>query len=72
MQTAAASERERNHVIAKGQAAPAFDLPDQTGERVNLAALRGAAVVLYFYPKAGTPGCTVQACSVRDHSAAYE
>jgi peroxiredoxin Q/BCP len=46
-------------------------LPDQHGNPVSLAGLRGKSVVLYFYPKADTPGCTTQACGVRDHSTDY-
>lgn len=46
--------------------APVFSLVDQTGELVSLEALRGKRVVLYFYPRAMTPGCTVQACGLRD------
>lgn len=57
---------------APGDAAPGFELPDQTGEAVSLSDLRGRWVVLYFYPRADTPGCTTQACSVRDRSAEYE
>ncbi len=57
---------------APGDAAPAFELPDQAGETVSLGELRGQWVVLYFYPRADTPGCTTQACSVRDRSAEYE
>jgi peroxiredoxin Q/BCP len=55
-----------------GQLAPDFTLPDQDGNEVSLSALRGKTVVLYFYPRADTPGCTTQACGVRDHSADYE
>ncbi len=55
-----------------GQPAPDFTLPDQDGEPVTLSSLRGRRVVLYFYPKADTPGCTTQACGVRDHAADYE
>jgi thioredoxin-dependent peroxiredoxin len=55
-----------------GQEAPDFTLPDQDGNPVTLSALRGQPVVLYFYPKADTPGCTTQACGIRDHRAAYE
>lgn len=55
-----------------GQTAPDFTLPDATGAPVALADLRGTWVVLYFYPRASTPGCTTQACSVRDHRADYE
>jgi thioredoxin-dependent peroxiredoxin len=57
---------------APGDVAPAFELPDQSGEAVSLADLKGQWVVLYFYPRADTPGCTTQACSVRDRSAEYE
>ncbi len=59
-------------MIEEGRAAPDFTLPDQDGEPVKLSELRGAPVVLYFYPRADTPGCTSQACGVRDHRADYE
>ena len=59
-------------MIAEGDLAPDFTLPDQDGEEVTLSSLRGQKVVLYFYPKASTPGCTKQARGVRDHSADYE
>ncbi len=55
----------------QGDAAPDFDLPDQDGREVKLSDFRGQPVVIYFYPKADTPGCTVQACGVRDHRADY-
>jgi peroxiredoxin Q/BCP len=55
-----------------GDIAPDFKIPDQDGNDVSLSGLRGKHVVLYFYPKADTPGCTTQACSVRDHHADYE
>jgi len=51
---------------AVGQAAPAFTALNQNGESVSLSDLKGKNVVLYFYPKAMTPGCTVQACGIRD------
>lgn len=47
--------------------APAFTLPDQDGDEVSLADFKGNRVLVYFYPKAMTPGCTVQACNLRDH-----
>ena len=59
-------------MIEPGTTAPDFTLPDQDGEPVSLAGLRGKTVVLYFYPKADTPGCTTQACGVRDHLPDYE
>ncbi|HWT93461.1 MAG TPA: thioredoxin-dependent thiol peroxidase [Solirubrobacteraceae bacterium] len=59
-------------MIETGQQAPDFTLPDQDGEDVTLSSLRGRRVVLYFYPKADTPGCTTQACGIRDHAADYE
>jgi thioredoxin-dependent peroxiredoxin len=59
-------------VIAAGERAPDFTLPDQDGEPVTLSELAGRPVVLYFYPRADTPGCTTQACGVRDHLPAYE
>ena len=58
-------------MLETGAPAPDFTLPDQDGELVALSWLRGKPVVLYFYPKADTPGCTTQACSVRDHSDDY-
>ncbi|HEV2945158.1 MAG TPA: thioredoxin-dependent thiol peroxidase [Solirubrobacteraceae bacterium] len=58
-------------MIEQGQPAPAFELPDQDGNPVKLSDLRGQPVVVYFYPKADTPGCTTQACGVRDHRADY-
>jgi peroxiredoxin Q/BCP len=59
-------------VIEPGDTAPDFELPDQDGQRVKLSDLRGQPVVLYFYPRADTPGCTTQACGVRDHLPDYE
>ncbi|HEY2631914.1 MAG TPA: thioredoxin-dependent thiol peroxidase [Solirubrobacteraceae bacterium] len=59
-------------MIEQGQPAPDFDLPDQDGNMVKLSALRGKSVVVYFYPKASTPGCATQACGVRDHRADYQ
>lgn len=58
-------------MIEQGSTAPDFTLPDQNGEQVTLSELRGQPVVVYFYPKASTPGCTTQACGVRDHEAEY-
>ncbi len=58
-------------MLELGDTAPDFTLPDQDGNEVSLSGLRGRNVVLYFYPKADTPGCTTQACGVRDHRADY-
>jgi peroxiredoxin Q/BCP len=58
-------------MLEAGREAPDFTLPDQDGRELTLSELRGETVVLYFYPRADTPGCTTQACSVRDHSADY-
>lgn len=52
--------------LAPGDAAPEFTLPDADGKPVSLADYRGRRVVVYFYPAAGTPGCTKQACDFRD------
>jgi peroxiredoxin Q/BCP len=55
-----------------GNKAPDFQLPDQTGKTVSLSQLAGKNVVLYFYPKDDTPGCTVEACNFRDEHSALE
>ncbi len=59
-------------MIKAGRRAPAFTLKDHDGNIVKLAELKGKPVVLYFYPKADTPGCTTQACGVRDHADDYK
>jgi peroxiredoxin Q/BCP len=53
-------------VVEEGQPAPDFELSSDTGERVKLSDLRGQPVVLFFYPKHDTPGCTREACGFRD------
>jgi peroxiredoxin Q/BCP len=58
-------------VLEAGAKAPSFTLPDQNGEKVKLSELKGQTVVLYFYPRADTPGCTTQACGVRDRGGDY-
>jgi thioredoxin-dependent peroxiredoxin len=58
-------------MLETGQAAPDFTLPDQDGCELTLSKLRGQTVVLYFYPRADTPGCTTQACAVRDRGDEY-
>ena len=58
--------------IEEGKAAPAFTLPDQDGNKVALKDLKGKQVVVFFYPKDDTPGCTKEACGFRDNFAAFE
>ena len=58
--------------MKEGEKAPDFELENQDGEPVKLSDFRGRRVILYFYPKADTPGCTKQACGIRDHFADYE
>ncbi len=53
-------------MLETGEAAPDFELPADSGETVKLSDLRGQKVVLYFYPKDDTPGCTIEACEFRD------
>ncbi|WP_340614920.1 thioredoxin-dependent thiol peroxidase [Xenorhabdus thailandensis] len=52
--------------LKAGDKAPQFSLPDQDGEPINLSDFKGQRVLVYFYPKAMTPGCTTQACGLRD------
>ena len=59
-------------MLEAGTKAPNFTLPDQHGEPLKLASLKESPVVLYFYPRADTPGCTTQACGVRDRRSEYK
>lgn len=59
-------------MIAEGQEAPDFELKNDAGETVRLSAFRGTPIVLYFYPKDDTPGCTTQACGIRDAYGEFE
>ena len=59
-------------MIEEGKPAPDFELTSDTGETVKLSALRGKPVVVYFYPKDDTPGCTTQACGIRDAYGEFE
>jgi thioredoxin-dependent peroxiredoxin len=58
--------------MTEGDKAPDFELQDQDGNSVELSDHAGETVVLYFYPRADTPGCTTQACGIRDRRADYE
>ena len=53
-------------MLAVGDPAPSFSLPDQNGETVDSSSLKGRRALVYFYPRADTPGCTTQACGLRD------
>jgi len=59
-------------VVTEGQPAPGFTLASDAGDEVSLESLRGKPVVLYFYPKDDTPGCTAQACGIRDAWGEFE
>ena len=59
-------------MVEEGKPAPDFELESDTGEKVKLSDLRGQPVVLYFYPKDDTPGCTRQACGIRDAYGEFE
>ena len=59
-------------MVEEGEAAPEFELQSDSGETVTLSSLRGRPVVLYFYPKDSTSGCTTQACGIRDHWHEFE
>jgi thioredoxin-dependent peroxiredoxin len=59
-------------MVTEGQEAPDFELTSDSGERVRLSQFRGRPVVLYFYPKDDTPGCTAQACGIRDSYEDFE
>jgi thioredoxin-dependent peroxiredoxin len=59
-------------VVEEGKPAPDFELTSDAGERVRLSSFRGKPVVLYFYPRDDTPGCTAQACGIRDAYGEFE
>ncbi|MDF2749660.1 MAG: alkyl hydroperoxide reductase/Thiol specific antioxidant/Mal allergen [Gaiellaceae bacterium] len=59
-------------MVTEGQPAPSFTLTSDTGEEISLESLRGRPVVLYFYPRDDTPGCTAQACGIRDAWGEFE
>ena len=59
-------------MIGPGDNAPDFELPIDDGSLLRLSDLRGTKVVLFFYPRADTPGCTIQACDIRDHQEEFD
>jgi thioredoxin-dependent peroxiredoxin len=59
-------------MLQAGDKAPNFELSDQNGDLVKLSDLKGQTVVLFFYPRADTPGCTTQACGIRDRGDEYD
>ena len=59
-------------MLREGDPAPDFELPTDSGDTLKLSSLRGRQVVLYFYPKDDTPGCTTQACGIRDAYGEFE
>ena len=59
-------------MVEEGNPAPDFELQSDSGETVRLSDLRGKPIVLYFYPRDDTPGCTTQACGIRDDWSAFE
>jgi peroxiredoxin Q/BCP len=59
-------------MVEEGKPAPDFELTSDSGEKVKLSNYRGKPVVLYFYPKDDTPGCTTQACGIRDDYSRFE
>lgn len=59
-------------MVVEGQPAPDFTLASDSGEAVTLSALRGSDIILYFYPRDDTPGCTAQACGIRDAWGEFE
>jgi len=65
-QTRPATQESAGELLSEGRRAPDFSAPDQTGEARRLSEFRGKAVVLYFYPRDATPGCTAEACAFRD------
>jgi thioredoxin-dependent peroxiredoxin len=58
-------------MVEEGETAPDFTLPNQHGDSITLSELRGSPVVLYFFPRADTAGCTTQACGIRDRGPEY-
>jgi peroxiredoxin Q/BCP len=67
-----ADETAKARPLQEGDPAPDLDLLTDTGDRLRLSSLRGRKVVLYFYPKADTPGCTTEACEFRDAAGQFD
>ena len=59
-------------MLKEGDKAPSFNMPTNAGENVSLSKLKNQKVILYFYPKDNTPGCTIQACDFRDAHPSFE
>lgn len=59
-------------LLAQGDSAPDFTLPDSSGSPVSLSGFKGSKVIIYFYPAAATPGCTTQACDFRDNLTSFQ
>lgn len=59
-------------MLSPGSIAPSFNLPNDSGKMVSLATFKGSWLLIYFYPKDDTPGCTKEACAFRDHFPLYE
>jgi thioredoxin-dependent peroxiredoxin len=70
--TTATARRKEGSMVEEGKPAPDFELVSDSGEPVTLSSLRGKRVILYFYPRDDTPGCTTQACGIRDDWRAFE
>jgi thioredoxin-dependent peroxiredoxin len=68
----ATREKAKAATLSAGQAAPVFSLPDDAGNEVSLRDFGGKWLVLYFYPRDSTPGCTREACAFRDQAAAFK
>lgn len=64
--------KKQDFLLSEGDAAPAINLPADNGASINLADLKGKKVVVYFYPKDDTPGCTTESKDFRDHLSAFD
>jgi peroxiredoxin Q/BCP len=64
--------RRKKAMVQEGIKAPSFTLPDSTGKKYRLEDFKGKTIILYFYPKDDTPGCTKEACDFRDHHSQFK